>query len=101
MLNYAEALYRLGKYSEMTSIINKVRKSLNESELSALPEGDARTEIARLWREIIGKDYGYFALLKQLNLAVSELKIEEYMTLYPIPLKEMELNPSLVQNPNY
>lgn len=101
MLNYAEALYRLGKYSEMTIVINKVRKSLNESELSSLSQNDAGAEIARLWREIIGKDYGFFALLKQLNLAVSELNIEEYMTLYPIPLKEISMNPSLVQNPNY
>lgn len=101
MLNYAQALYRLGNYAEMKTVINKVRVSLNKGELASLPASDACTEIANLWREAIDKDYGYFALLKQLNLAESTLKISEYQTLYPIPRDEIDFNPAMDQNPGY
>lgn len=101
MLNYAQSLYRLGKYDEMRMIINQVRVSLNKEELTSLPAGDVCMEIAKLWQEIINKDYGYFALLKQLDLAMSTLGLSKYETLFPIPEKEISMNPNLIQNPGY
>lgn len=102
MLNYAEALYCLEKFDEMRKIINQVRASLNKVELTSFSSNDAAlTEITALWREIINKDYGYFALLKQLDLAVSTLGIREYETLYPIPLDELHQNSQMDQNPGY
>lgn len=102
MLNYAEALYHLEKFDEMRKVINQVRASLNKVELTSFSSNDAAlTEITTLWREIINKDYGYFALLKQLNLAVSTLSIKEYETLYPIPMDELYQNSQMDQNPGY
>lgn len=102
MLNYAEALYRLEKFDEMRKVINQVRASLNKVELTSFSSNDATlTEITTLWREIINKDYGYFALLKQLNLAVSTLDIKEYETLYPIPMDELYQNSQMDHNPGY
>ena len=62
---------------------------------------NACVEIAELWQAVINKDYGYFALLKQLNLAVSTLGINSYETLYPIPIGEISMNSNMVQNPGY
>lgn len=100
LLNYAEALYRIGQKAEAIEVINKVKQSIDTQ---ALPEtaDNIPGEIASLWKDIIGMDYGYFTLLKRLGLAVSELKIQEYEQLYPIPQREIDLNPKLVQNPGY
>lgn len=100
LLNYAEALCRIGQKAEAIEVINKVKQSIGMPALletvDNIPE-----EIASLWKNIIGMDYGYFTLLKRLGLAVSELKIQEYEQLYPIPQREIDLNPKLVQNPGY
>lgn len=101
MLNYAQSLYRLGAYVEMKTVISQIRASLDKEKLEFLPESDACTEVANLWQEIINKDYGYFALLKQLELAVPILGIEGYETLYPIPARELDLNSNMIQNPHY
>lgn len=101
MLNYAQSLYRLGAYDEMKTVISRVRASLDKEKLESLPESDVCTEVANLWQEIINKDYGYFALLKQLELAVPILGIEGYETLYPIPARELDLNSNMIQNPHY
>ncbi|QIU94197.1 RagB/SusD family nutrient uptake outer membrane protein [Bacteroides faecium] len=101
MLNYAQSLYRLGAYDEMKTVISQIRASLDKEKLEFLPESDACTEVANLWQEIINKDYGYFALLKQLELAVPILGIEGYETLYPIPARELDLNSNMIQNPHY
>ena len=101
MLNYAEALYRLDNYDEMKKVINQVRVSLNKEELISLSANNACAEIAGLWQETMNKDYGYFILLKQLNLAVSTLGIKSYETLYPIPIREISMNPYLKQNLGY
>ncbi|CAK7049568.1 MAG: hypothetical protein PARBA_01733 [Parabacteroides sp.] len=100
LLNYAEALCRIGQKAEAIEVINKVKQSIG---MPALPEtvDNIPEEIASLWKNIIGMDYGYFTLLKRLGLAVSELKIQEYEQLYPIPQREIDLNPKLVQNPGY
>lgn len=101
MLNYAAVLYHLGDYDEMKKVINQVRVSLNKEELISLSVNNACVEIAELWQAVINKDYGYFALLKQLNLAVSTLGINSYETLYPIPIGEISMNSNMVQNPGY
>lgn len=101
MLNYAQSLYRLGNYDEMKTVINRVRLSLNKNKLDSFSSSDACAEIAGLWQEVINKDYGYFALLKQMNLAESILKINKYETLYPIPINELINNSEMVQNPGY
>lgn len=101
VLNDAEALYRLGKYDEALVQINKVRTSLKMAELPSLPSGEICAEIADLWEKAIGKDYGYFVLLRRLDLAVSRLGIQQYETLYPVPMRELILNAKMDQNPGY
>ena len=71
--------------------------------MNPLPELPAKPayEIANLWKEFIGADYGYFDLLKRLGIAVELLQIMDYQQLYPIPIQEYNSNPNINQNPGY
>lgn len=51
--------------------------------------------------KLMGKRFGYFAFLKRMGIAKEKLKIEEYQLLLPIPLREIESNPKIKQNPGY
>ena len=44
---------------------------------------------------------GRFAFLKRTGLAKSELKLEDYQLLFPIPSSDIKRNPNLTQNPGY
>ena len=99
LLNYAEALYKLEDKEKALSIVNALRKHL-ELEMLSHTEGLAH-EIAILWNRIIGMDYGYYALLKRLDLLSSVLNIDKRYALFPIPQKELITNPQIVQNPWY
>ncbi|MCI1683956.1 MAG: RagB/SusD family nutrient uptake outer membrane protein [Bacteroides sp.] len=99
LLNYAEALYKLEDKEKALSIVNALRKHLGLEMLSHT-EGVAH-EIAILWNRIIGMDYGYYALLKRLDLLSSVLNIDKRYALFPIPQKELISNPQIVQNPWY
>lgn len=44
---------------------------------------------------------GLFAFLKRTGLAKSELNLEDYQLLFPIPTMELQKNPNLTQNPGY
>ena len=100
LLNYAEALYHIGQKSGAIDVINKVKQSIRMPALQETAD-NIPEEITSLWNDIIGMDYGYFALLKRLDLAVSELNIQEYEQLYPISQREIDSNPKLEQNPGY
>lgn len=100
LLNYAEAMCQGNRIPEMLEAINQIRAAKGLPTLQEPVENPAK-EIAHLWRSVIASDYGYFALLKRLNLAVEILNIEKYQQLYPIPAREMDLNSSMTQNPGY
>jgi len=99
-LNYAESLAAANRSSELLALLNQIRVAGNMDPLQELPS-KPEYEIADLWKKFIGKDYGYFALLKRLGIAVEVLGIESYQQLYPIPNNELALNPNLSQNPRY
>lgn len=100
VLNYAEALSNIGKTTEALNALNQVRIAKGLPSITE-PIDNLKKEIATLWKSSFGTDYGYFALLKRLDLAVELLKIQDYQQLYPIPQNEVYVNPSMVQNPGY
>lgn len=100
LLNYAEAMSKENKIPEILGAVNQIRTAKGLAVLQEPVENPAK-EIAYLWSSVIATDYGYFALLKRLNLAVEMLNIEKYQQLYPIPAQEMNLNPNMTQNPGY
>lgn len=100
LLNYAEAMYKENKRPEMLEAINQIRAAKGLALLQE-PVQNPGKEIADLWSSVIASDYGYFALLKRLDLAVEILNIEKYQELYPIPTREVDTNTNMTQNPGY
>lgn len=100
LLNYAEALYKMGQYSDALQIIEQIKTYFDLNQLNLSTES-IPTNIASLWNHTIGNDYGYFALLKRLNLIQQELNIEGRELLFPIPQEELDNNCNLTQNPGY
>ena len=45
--------------------------------------------------------YGVWAAMKRLGVAQAKAACEEYELLLPIPMNELYLNPSIIQNPGY
>ena len=100
LLHYAEAMVGLGNRAEAIKILNEIRQSSGSKPLVE-PVDNIKKELAHLWLEHIGADFGYFDLLKRLDLAIELLDIEGYQQLYPIPFQELLKNPNIVQNPGY
>mgnify|MGYP000915210176 FL=1 len=100
LLNIAETLNGLNRNSELLNVLNQIRVAGNMNPLQELPT-NPKYEIAALWKKYIGSDYGYFALLKRLGIAVELLEIQSYQQLYPIPYQELDMNPNMTQNPGY
>jgi SusD family. len=98
-INYIEALYRIGHKEETVDSINSIRQQIGIEALS--PTNDIAREIAFLWNKIIGMDYGYYSLLKRLELAIPILNIDNHLLLLPIPESELQTNPRIIQNPGY
>ncbi len=97
LLSLAECESILGNDSKAMQYLNQVKaaKAITTSSSGVLP-------IISEIRSKIQVDFGgYFAFLKRTGLALSTLGIEEYQLLFPIPLREMMMNPSLTQNPGY
>lgn len=53
------------------------------------------------WHKSMKGGFSYFDFLKRNNIAESELNINEYKTLLPIPEGELVLNTAITQNPGY
>lgn len=100
LIHYAETLNGLNRDLELLNVLNQIRVAGSMNPLQELPS-NPKYEIADLWKQFIGQDYGYFALLKRLGIAVELLEIQSFQQLYPIPYQEFSLNPNMTQNPGY
>lgn len=121
LLTYSEALNELnGPTAEAYEGLNKVvrrayGRDINVSsdvDISGLSQQELRQEILnqRRW-EFAGEYHRWYDLQRtgQLIPVMTEwlenqgflLPVPEYKTVYPIPQREMDLNPELVQNPGY
>ena len=124
LLMYAEALNELGNTSEALTYLNRVReRAFNDTDhnFSGLSQNEFRDTV---WRErhleFAQEGKRYFDLTRQGRLyermiehaqAEAELaesnktqianNFGEYMNLMPIPQREMDQNPELVQNPGW
>ena len=121
LLTYAEALNELnGPTAEAYEALNKVvRRAYGENigissdvDITGLSQEEFRQEILnqRRW-EFAGEYHRWFDLQRTEQLIPVMSKwlenqgflrpVPEYKTVYPIPQREMDLNPELVQNPGY
>ena len=97
LLSLAECESKLGKDSKAKEYLNQVTtaKGMETTATDVIP---AISEV----RSKIQIDFGgYFAFLKRTGIAKSELGLEDYQLLFPIPQNEIYNNPYMTQNPGY
>lgn len=116
LLLLAENLVAQGKPDDALPFINQVRKRAGLSALASVTKDNVllerRHELAfenHRWTDLIrnGKAIevmtAYGAVMKQKYsfLPATAFKVEERRLIYPIPFRETQINPNLVQNPGY
>ena len=110
LLMQAEALNNLGRTAEAESPLNRVRARAGLPEISGLSQAEMeeailherRMELAfegQRWFDLIRVDNGEWGL--NFLRSIGRLNATEKHLLFPIPLKEIESNPNLTQNPGY
>ncbi|MDD4114840.1 MAG: RagB/SusD family nutrient uptake outer membrane protein [Massilibacteroides sp.] len=99
LLNYAENLLTQANTSKALEVINSVRTAKGMESLT--DNTNLKKDLAATWNNVPGLDYGYFTLVKRLNLATEFFGLSEHFLLLPIPLSELNLNPNMTQNPGY
>jgi len=116
VLLYAEALNENGKTTQALTQLNLIRTRSNLGPKSGLSQADARTAIrherrielcfeGERWFDLIR--WGVFVQVMQAhktNFVPANGQIGNVtanLALYPIPTREIQLNPQLTQNPGY
>lgn len=110
LLMKAEALNELNRTSEAEIPLNEVRErsGLNavsgksQSEMKAIILNERRLELAfegQRWFDLIRVNNGQWGL--DFLHSIGKVNATEKNLLFPIPLKEIESNPNLIQNPGY
>ncbi len=97
ILSLAECECMLGNNSKAMELVNMVSmtkgiETTSSNVISAIAEIRSKIQI----------DFGgYFAFLKRTGLAKSMLNLQDYQLLFPIPQRQINMNPSISQNPGY
>lgn len=106
----AEVELTLGNKSTAKSSLESVNDSYvfsfgstpiyNSEYINLLKEEATGKDNSAVWLNR-GAVYGTWAALKRLGKATSLLGINDYELLMPIPMQELMVNPSIIQNPGY
>jgi hypothetical protein len=110
LLMKAEALNNLGKTTEAETPLNLVRARAglpavtgkSQEQMKEIILHERRMELAfegQRWFDLIRVDNGQWGL--DFLHSIGKLNASEKHLLFPIPLKEIESNPNLTQNPGY
>ena len=97
VLSYAECLYKNGKASEAQLRVNEVK---SEKKLQII-SGNVLDEIRDIRMRTLLYGISNFAFMKRNGFAESVYGVEKYRLLWPIPQRELEVNPSMTPNPGY
>lgn len=112
LLMYAEALNEQGKTTEAFPSLNQVRQRSKLPALAGLSQADLRLALERERRvEFLYEGHRWFDLVRTgraqtvLNAHYASQKLnfslQDFELLFPIPQAEIDLNPTLKQNPGY
>lgn len=110
LLMKAEALNNLNRTAEAEVPLNAVRERAGLPALSGLSQAEFREKVlherrmelafeGQRWFDLIRIDGGQWGL--DFLHSIGKLNASEKYLLFPIPLKEIESNPNLTQNPGY
>ncbi len=118
LLMYSEALNEVGRTTDAYEPLNQVRARANlesidgtiRSDLRLVIENERRLELCfegHRWFDLIRTDRmvpvmtSYKNKYKDTGYEVNGYQIDKYKSVYPIPFRETNLNPELLQNPGY
>lgn len=112
LLMYSEVLNESGKFSNALTYLNLVRKRAKLADISSTSQSEIRLILEKERRiEFLSEGHRWFDLVRTgralvvLNdyFAQQKLKftINSTELLMPIPQREIDINPSLLQNPGY
>ena len=96
ILSLSECEYNLGNIDLAKDLLDQVvdKKGITVS-------SDVLTGIKEARKDVISYNGGYFSFLKRNNLAISELELEKYQLLFPIPGQDIIVTNNMTQNPGY
>ncbi|AKP51709.1 RagB/SusD family nutrient uptake outer membrane protein [Cyclobacterium amurskyense] len=112
LLMYAEALNQNGKQDEAMVYLNMVRERAGLTEVSGLDQAALTVALAQERRvELFLEGHRWFDLVRTGKLLTEmnayfernnlNFEVQAYKTIMPIPLREIDINPSLGQNTGY
>jgi hypothetical protein len=108
LLEYAEAVNeKSGPSTEAYAAVNRVRTRAGLNPLTGLSQGQFRDSVYQERRlEFVYEHQRWFDLVRTGTLiqrlqAVGKTNVEQKHYLYPIPQREIDLNPKLIQNPGW
>lgn len=96
LLSLAECEYHMNNYVQAEQYLNNVATS-------GAP-GSPDTFITRLadaWKSNLKGTGTYFAFLKRNGIGEKTLNVPQWRLVFPIPMNEINMNPSITQNPGY
>ena len=113
LLNLAECESRLGDFAQAENYLNQVMTanigspaypanvSPTSSAFAARTSDEFIHRLANVWQSELRGTGTYFAFLKRNNIAVSTLNIPVWRQVFPVPMREILVNPSMSQNEGY
>ena len=113
VLNLAECESRLGNSAQAENYLNQVitanigspayssNVSLSSSAFTTRTSDEFIKRLANVWQSELRGTGTYFAFLKRNNIAVSTLNIPVWRQVFPVPMREILVNPSMSQNEGY
>ena len=113
LLNLAECESRLGNSAQAENYLNQVMTanigspaypanvSPTSSAFTTRTSDEFINRLANVWQSELRGTGTYFAFLKRNNIAVSTLNIPIWRQVFPVPMREIFVNPSMSQNEGY
>lgn len=113
LLNLAECESRLGNSAQAENYLNQVMTanigspaypanvSPTSSAFTTRTSDEFIHRLANVWQSELRGTGTYFAFLKRNNIAVSTLNIPIWRQVFPVPMREIFVNPSMSQNEGY
>lgn len=113
VLNLAECESRLGNSAQAENYLNQVMTanigspaypanvSPTSSAFTTRTSDEFINRLANVWQSELRGTGTYFAFLKRNNIAVSTLNIPIWRQVFPVPMREIFVNPSMSQNEGY
>ena len=97
----AEANIEMGNAPAALAALNVLRERADSEAVSEGNQDQLRTLVAEQWQQEMNREGLTFATLKRFGTASSQLFLDQYRLVLPVPQAEIDSNFNLFQNPGY